>query len=390
MTRGDYQANPRPCSPLRQARLNAGWTQAAAMRRFIEAVKARGVVPPEGASLKRMFAYWESGARAVTVAAYQEAFCAMYAAPAEALGFAPTVPSGTDDAELDQRLELVTVDQELVKLLETQTQDLRLLDRRLGSAARAAMAEAHVEQIADLLRRSVGPHREALAAALAEAALLAGWIALDRSDIKAAWHWHSLARSAAIESGSADHVAHALGQQAVVLVDAGQTIAALDAAREASRIANGSPPVLRAWVAATEAEVLAANGDSVEAARRFRDAARHLSRDNEQDLPFIMLSESHLERWRGHALLLSRDPGALDALTAALDADGDSVRASASLHTDLAIASLRHGDREEGAQEAERATRLAERSGSARHAKRLRAALDAAGGEEVKEPDEGA
>ncbi len=208
--------------------------------------------------------------------------------------------------------------------------------------------EAHAEQLTDLLHRSIGAHRDALAAATAEACLLAGWMALDRSDIKAAWHWHSLARSAAIESGSADHIAHAYGQQAIVLLDAGQTLAALDAAQEACRVAAGSPPILRAWMAATEAEVLSANGDGVGAARRFREAARHLARDTGQEVPFVMLSEGHLQRWLGHALVTAKDPAAVEVLTAALAADGDSVRASASLHTDLAIALLRHGDRDAG------------------------------------------
>ena len=389
MTRGDYQAVPAPVSPLRQARRKAGWTKAAAIRRFIDAVKARGVMPPEVESLERMFSYWESGRRAVTVPAYQEAFCAIYGAPPAALGFSFALEPAIV-TELDERLELVDVDEALVELLETHTQHLRLLDRRLGSTTRAAMAEAHAEQLADLLHRSVGPHRKALAAAAAEACLLAGWMALDRSDIKAAWDWHSLARSAAIESGSADHIAHAYGQQAIVLLDAGQTLAALDAAQEASRVAAGSPPILRAWMAATEAEVLSANGDSAGAARRFNDAARHLARDNDEAVPFVMLTESHLERWRGHALVTAHDPAAIEVLTAALAADGDSVRASASLHTDLAIAVLRHADRDAGWHEAGRAAELAHRSGSTRQAKRLRAALETMGSQEVKETDKGA
>lgn len=362
------------------------------MHRFVEAVTARGVIPPRGASLKRMFAYWEAGDRSVTVPVYQQAFCAMYDASPAALGFDPAVPPGVDPqlAELlERRLDLVDVDKALVDLLEAQTHDLRLLDRRLGSGARAAMAEDHAEQLTDLLHRSLGRHRAALAAATAEAALLAGWLALDRSDIKTAWHWHSRARSAAIESGSGDRIAHAIGQQAIVLLDAGQTMAALSAAREASQVAADSPPILRAWIAATEAEVLSATGDRVGAARRFRDAALHLSSNGEEEVPFIMLTDIHLERWRGHVLLTAHDAAALETLTGALAADSDSVRAAASLHTDLAIAILRHGDREAGLHEAGRAAELASRSGSVRQARRLRAALDAVGGQEVKEADKG-
>lgn len=70
-----------------------GWTQAAAVRRFELAVVALGERPPGTASLKRMFAYWESGERAVTVPVYQEAFAAIYQVSARDLGFDPPAPN---------------------------------------------------------------------------------------------------------------------------------------------------------------------------------------------------------------------------------------------------------------------------------------------------------
>ena len=43
------------------------------MRRFHQAASELGSAPPSGASLKRMFAYWEAGEREVGVPAYREA-----------------------------------------------------------------------------------------------------------------------------------------------------------------------------------------------------------------------------------------------------------------------------------------------------------------------------
>lgn len=358
------------------------------MRRFRDAAIARGVTPPEGASLKRMFAYWEAGERDVSVTAYQEAFCQMYAAPPEALGFAPPrdLPPTGGAVRPDQLLDLAVVDDALVALLESQTQDLRLLDRRLGSAARTAMVEAHAEQIDDLMHRCVSRHRAGLAAALAEASALAGWLALDRADIKAAWNWHERARGAALESGSASHMAHVLGQQAIVLLDARQTIAARDAAEQAAHtVSRRCPPLLASWVAATEAEVLSAAGEAEAARRRFDDAEARFAEGCDEEIPFLMLSESHLERWRGHCLTMQGDPRAVDVLGRALASDGESVRASASLHTDIAESLLHVNEREESARQAERALELARRCGSARQAARLRAILAAACGEDVKE-----
>lgn len=75
-----------------------GWTQAAAIRRFEVAVTALGEQPPSTTSLKRMFAYWESGDRTVTVPIYQQAFATIYHASARDLGFGPS--SQDDEAKL--------------------------------------------------------------------------------------------------------------------------------------------------------------------------------------------------------------------------------------------------------------------------------------------------
>lgn len=60
-------------------------------------MKSQGEQPPSEASLKRMFAYWESGERAVTVAAYQRAFAEIYETSLSELGFDPPKPA-TEDA----------------------------------------------------------------------------------------------------------------------------------------------------------------------------------------------------------------------------------------------------------------------------------------------------
>ena len=65
MTEGDYDGGGPAADPLKVARLRLGWSQAAAMRRFQDAVTRHGASAPTGASLKRMFAYWEAGERAV-------------------------------------------------------------------------------------------------------------------------------------------------------------------------------------------------------------------------------------------------------------------------------------------------------------------------------------
>ncbi len=380
MTGGDAVAPRAGVHALRAARQRAGWSQASAMRRFQEAATKLGATPPEGPSLKRMFAYWERGERTVTVEAYRDAFCTIYAAPPEALGFvqATEPTAGGEAGELDATLALVTVDRPMVQMLEAETHNLRLLDRRLGSTAAAAV-EAHAGLLEDVLHRCVGAERAAVAGALAEGAALAGWLALDRCDIAGAWRWHQLARSAAVESGSPIQLGHVLAQASIVLLDAGQPASARELASEARQLARGRvPPRVTAWLLASEAEVHARAGDQGRALRLMDAAESALRAPDEDDAPFLMLDLVHLARWRGHCLALGGAAEARDYLTLAAAGEGDSLRAAAGRHADLAHALETAGERDAARTEAEVALDLARRCGSIRQARRMRLLLDRA------------
>src|SRR5580765_757650 len=362
MTGGDEVTPPSREHPLRQARRRMGWSQASAMRRFHTAATELGARAPEQASLKRMFAYWESGAREVTVPAYRDAFCVIYASPPEALGFGTATTSDTG-ADLGDALALVTVDRSMLGVLEAETQNLRLLDRRLGSMAAPAV-EAHAALLEDVLHRCVGQERRALAAALAEGAALAGWLALDRGDVGGAWRWHQLGRSAATESGSPMLLSHVLAQASIVLLDAGEPASARDLASEARKVGAGRVPSrVSAWLLASEAEVNAGAGDHDQAMRLMDAAASALTDPDGDDAPFLMLDLLHLARWRGHCLATG---GA---------AEGDSLRAATGRHADLAHALETAGERAAALAEAELALDLARRCGSVRQARRMRLLL---------------
>src|SRR5205823_7842782 len=179
---------------------------------------------------------------------YQRAFIEVFAAPAEALGFA--VAPRTEAHILHDGLRLFTIDAELVALLGHQTHTLGLTDRRVGTVALLAQAGAHVAQIETLLHWSVGGERERLAAALAEAAALAGWLALDHADVRRAWHLHEQAKSAAHESGDRNVLAHVTAQQACVLLDSSEPAAAATLTDHARSLAGDKAPrLLRVWLA---------------------------------------------------------------------------------------------------------------------------------------------
>jgi hypothetical protein len=375
-------------SPLKRARETRGWGQAATMRRFSAAVQRLGGTCPQGESLRRMFAYWESGQRAVQEPLYQRAFIEILAAPPEALGFEVTAHPVVD--ALAGGLQLFTIDAELVALIEHQTHTLRLTDRRVGTAVLLAQAEAHVAQIETLLHRSVGGERERLAAALAEAAALAGWLALDHADVQRAWHLHEQAKSAAHESGDRHVLAHVTAQQACVLLDSREPAAAVTLTEHARSLAgDGAPRLLRAWLTATSAECLAALSESRPARNMMNLAERLASNASADDgLSFLMLTDGHVARWHGHCLARLGDRSAIGVLTSAEADASDSVRATIGLNTDLALAMHAAGRPDEAAAVAHRAADLASLHGSRRQRRRLAPLLPTTERQEVQQADE--
>src|SRR5699024_10016141 len=138
---------------------------------------------------------------------------------------------------------------------------------------------------------------------LADAATLAGWEALDRGALDRAWRLHETAKHAAREAGSPSRLAYAIGQQSYVLLDLDQTDQAVEQLAHARTLGAGAPALLRTWLAAAHGEALAAAGDRDGAFAAFDAARAGLPADSADGvLPYLLLSDGHLDRWRGHAL----------------------------------------------------------------------------------------
>lgn len=291
---------------------------------------------------------------------------------------APTVPLGTSVLynQARERLEVASIDQALIGLFEGQTQNLRLIDRKLGAHYLLAQSQAHVQQMEELLRHSIpGAVRRGLARALAEAASLTGWQALDAGRMATSWRYYEIAKAAARESGDPVVLAHVSAEQIYVLLDSGRAREALTVLRAAHDGADGSlPPLLRSWMWAAEGEVRASLGQNVETQRVLERAFALLPQQpDDPALPFLMLDQTHLLRWRGHCLARLGEPEAIEDLTRAL-ADLASLglgRAEAGLRTDLAVAYSAYGDLTQARKQAQRAAELSERSGSVRQRARL-------------------
>jgi tetratricopeptide (TPR) repeat protein len=360
---------------LRQARVDRGFKQAQVVDRIISIADRLGYAVMAKTSLAVTISVWENGKRTPDPQ-YRRIFRELYGKTNEDLGF-PADPESEPLAEelADHIVVAQRVDAETIGLFRQQIEVVRQTDRRFGSSVRLDQLRSHINEVEHLLRHTIiRQHRQALAAALADASTLAGWDALDSGSIRQAWAHHEQAKTAARECGSAALLAHATGQQAFILIDIGNTADALSLLVEAQSIAGEhTPRLLRAWLAAAVGEGYAAAGDREGALRAFDQANALLSTETTHpELSFLFLGGSHLARWRGNVLAQLGEREAIQQLTAVLAASpADFVRARATVHVDLAFAHALAGDRDAARDYARQARRLVAQIGSVRLRRRL-------------------
>jgi hypothetical protein len=354
-----------------------GWSRARLMLELRNAARRRkrGLLPDD-ASLKRMIREWAHGRRGLS-AEYADLFADVFGAPFAIgkRGAGPTPAPLHGETDLAARLAAAeALDAPLVTLLEAQTQSFRALDRQLGAARLLQQTEAHIGQMDDLWRYALpGPHRTALAAALAETAALAGWQALDLGDTDKAWSLHETAKAAARDSEDPTIIAHVTAQQAYALLDLDRPASAVAQIQHARREAGGKVPgLLRSWLWAAEAEAQAAAGAATEAQIALDNASEALPAQGGESLPFLFLDEVHLARWRGHCLARLGKASAVQELTDAVTRlDPTFTRAAAGHRCDIALAYSVRGQHEEARAEARAAEVLATRASSTRQRRRI-------------------
>jgi hypothetical protein len=361
-------------TPLQRARHKVGWTADATVWRLIDLARAEGVPVASRSSLATQLSRWENG-RPVDDERYQKLLCQVYGRTRAELGFEDEEVDESAE-ELRTRLQVArTVDRPTVELFRAQVEAARRVDRRFGGITQLEAVRAQMTDVERLLRFGAAPsERPALAGALVEAATLAGWEALDRVALRAAWDHHEVALLAAREAESPALLAHAMAQQAMVLVDLGEHQIAVERVVEARNHAGREVArVLASWLAAAEGEIRAAASDPSGALRAFDEADALIPAEpQDPDLPFLFLADGHLDRWRGHVLAQVGDEGALHQLEGVLDRlPSDFVRARASTLVDLAVASSHAGDRDAALHYSTEARRVAGRVASNRQLRRL-------------------
>jgi transcriptional regulator with XRE-family HTH domain len=366
---------------LRKARTARGWSQERLVREIERYARQHVIDVASTASLRVYLSEWENGRRPLSdrYAAILRALLGV--TDAELSGrptqlAAPRLVGGYDEL-LGCIDSARNVSLTMVKTFMDQTELLRTMDRQMGAASLVDQMTGHLATLEEALTFAVLPStRRPVALALAGAATLAAWQALDVGAVERAWRHYELGKRAAQEAEEPMYLAHAMAEQAYVLDEAGRPETALELLRSAQRVGGGQmSPRLKSWLLASEAELCARAGKPEECRRALDAAAAHLPSGEEvrdPDMLSIFLNEGHLTRWRGHVLALLGDDDAVSSLYDALNTmDPTFVRASAGLRVDLAAAHLAR-DEYAQAQEHVRAARLvASRTGSVRYRRRI-------------------
>jgi tetratricopeptide (TPR) repeat protein len=277
------------------------------MRRFAAAVAELNETAPSAASLKRMFAYWESGERAVTVEAYRRAFVAIYQESPERLGFvshsgppeyvgtAALPVSGAQNVEsLRQGLDNALADgAPSAAVLE----DWEQLAVRYGRATRDRPAGLLLTDLTDELaqlraaltacRTTSGKRRLTRVVAQMSGLMLLTLVKLDeRSAFR---RWARTARVAAYEAGDPATQAWVLAQEAYGHYYSEDLSEAVAVAKQAQIVTGATRSVGAPLAAALEARAYASLGqrqETIEALDRAEDLVSVLEADALQPSAF--------------------------------------------------------------------------------------------------------
>ncbi|MEG9548667.1 helix-turn-helix domain-containing protein [Streptomyces griseus] len=366
---------------LRAARKARGWSQERLIYEMRRVAEQRLLDIASPASLKVYISEWENGRRAIT-----DRYAALLrpllgVTDAELRGDVEGArPAAGGYEELLSRIDSSSsLSESMVGSFLDQTELLRTMDRQMGAAGLVDQMNGHLAAMEDALTFAVLPGaRRPIAAALAGASTLAAWQALDAGAVERAWRRYELAKKAAQDAESPLYLAHAMGEQAYVLADAGRSLLAIELVRDAQRTqAERQSPRLRAWLAAAEAELCATAGvDMASEARAALERAESLLPNDgevrDPDMLSIFLNTSHLTRWRGNVLAKLGDESAMDELYSSLNsADPSFVRASAGVHCDLTQAHLARGELDQARSHLQKARLAANRTGSVRYRQRV-------------------
>ncbi|MBW6433083.1 helix-turn-helix domain-containing protein [Actinoplanes hulinensis] len=365
---------------LREARNARGWSQRRLVAGIEEYARRRGLEIASTPSLVVYVSEWENGRRVLSDSYAAILRAVLGVTDGELFGDVPGPVSLSSDgyAQLLESIDSArSVGRGMVGTLLAQTELLRTMDRQAGAASLVDQMGSHLAALQEVLTFAVLPDaRRPVAIALAGAATLAAWQALDVGAADRAWRHYELAKTAARDADEIAYLAHAMAEQAYVLVEAGRNDLAVSLAQEARRTGGSRiSSRLSAWLNAVEGELCALAGLPEDCRHALDRAVADLppdSEDRDPEMVSIFLNQSHFDRWRGNTLALIGDANAVGELYGVLETmDPTFVRARAGVFSHLAQAHLVREEAEDARSCLLTARRLAGQTGSVRHRRRV-------------------
>ncbi|HEV7472055.1 MAG TPA: hypothetical protein VGO23_20050 [Pseudonocardia sp.] len=364
------EASPETGRPgLRAARAARRWSQTVAARELAALGRERAAPTASAVSLKTQLSRWENG-HATPDPPYRALLAELYGTDEAALGLAvPEAGPGPVASPLPAALaEARAIDDAAVELLAEQLRLVARLDHRLGPAGAADVLTALVERLAAVLDHTlVTSRRRAIATLLAEAAALAGELALDRGRPDEAWGLHGRSRAAALEAGHEELAERAVVGRAAVLWETGLV-------EEALELLEGRTS---RWATLARGEAHAAAGRTGPARSAFDEAvAPPAGSRPEIDVAAVSLpiDMDLVHRRRSRALAPLGDLDAMDALRCTAEDPAAPVRERLAATTGLALGLAHAGHQREAGERTRQALLLGLRIGADAVRDRLRSA----------------
>jgi len=380
---------------LRNQRLRRGWSLEAAADRVNQLASAMG--EKQVAVTGSTFGKWERGIHQPR-GIHRELLCLLYDAPAEELGlFQPAGIEATLE-DMNRRVflqglgavtGLVTgsalepwhrltaalrqpsrVDRQTVAELERVTAGLESLEAQASPRALLGAVVGHLNTVAALLQGSLGlTLRRQLCSVAGETAGLAGWLAWDLEDRRAAGAFFRAGIEAAQEAEDRPLGAYLVGSSCVQPAYRERPHARLRRlqGRTHGFATADANPTTRAWLVTLEAEAHALAGNEAASLRALDQAETTMSSiDHEDDARrprATFFNDAYLTGERGVALArLGQPAAARHVLEAALGSlDPEMVKTRPRLLSALATAHIQQGNIDEACRISADALALADR-----------------------------
>ena len=363
-------------TPLRDARVARGWSQARALKALEDDAARRRIAIANRSSLKTMLSRWENG-HLVPDEPYRLLWQSVYDLTGEQLGFTAVSAVGVQPIQ-GSAFSSSSVGPEVLAGFQSLLAQYVSVDAVSGPRLILGAVQAHLVQLEELCGVASGRIRADLLDVGARFTEFAGWLHQDAGDTSAARYWTNRAMDYALELGDARLTSYVLMRKSNIETDAGHVAQGLGLADAALRSGSDLTPGLRALALRQKAYLHALAGERDDAIAAIDKATAEVDNfvgPNEPEFT-AYCSLSYIEMESAHSWAkLGKAELAAHVYSRSLTGWPQSQRRDQGLGTArLAGVYATLGDIEQAASQGQRAAELLRQSPSARTLAALRSA----------------